>query len=903
MKIPPRFRALVFILSTVLPAMPAHGQANVTVKWLDGAAPAAPDGVSWGVPWPEGKIQKSTPLALHSADGKSIPVQTWTLAYWPDGSIKWSGLAIGAGPNTAGPLQLSAGTPAAPARPISATEDAVQIEVKNGDVRCVIPKSGAVLFSDLYVGAREVAKDARLALQVEDRSQQAEGITQRTDFTSKIEKVTLEQNGPVRAVVKIEGEHFSEKTGRALLPFVVRLYFYAGDREPVRIVHSFVYNGDPHRDFIKAIGMTFTVPFAEELQNRHMRFVGDGSGAWEQPALLLPGYRGRVSAQIYADQLAGRRTPNLADYDANTQSAITTCPIWNDTRLTQLGPNSFAISKRTTDGASWLHVTDGRRALGLAVLGDCSGGIAVGLKNFWQRYPSSLEMNHATKGAGELTVWFWSPDADAMDLRTYDEELTYVNATELAVNYEDWKPGWGTAYGVASTHELTLWPFAAMPSDEETVAMAKTCAATPALVCTPEYYHAQKVFGYWTLPNRADPVEKWVEDTVAGYIKYDHDQIEERQWYGFWDYGDVMHNYDIGRHDWRYDIGGWAWTNDELAPDMLLWTQFLRTGDPQVYRMAENMTRQNSEVDVYHMGLFYPLGSRHSVNHWGDGAKQPRISESGFKRYYYYLTADERIGDLMHEQLSANLAYDYIRYIDPRSGRAANQPLNADGTLNVRYENAAWKAAHGGELTPPNDRFGLDWTCYAINWATEYERTLDPKARDYVLTLMRNVTPGNPQSGLDWGGGGNYFDIIFGGMEIMAELKPMFDDSNFWNAWAYSCASLSGRVAGGDMTGPRLSAYAASVWKDPAYGLQAWNQLLGTNGLPSLPAPPLNAGANVVNPVHDPVFLGASASWQLHNPATVQWCLNALETEALAGDFLPKWEAANGVAAPTAPAR
>ena len=84
-----------------------------------------------------------------------------------------------------------------------------------------------------------MAQDAKLVLQLEDRSQLAtDGVTKRVDFTSKIEKVTLEQSGPVRAVVKIEGEHFSEKqTNRALLPFVVRLYFYAD--APMRIiVHS-----------------------------------------------------------------------------------------------------------------------------------------------------------------------------------------------------------------------------------------------------------------------------------------------------------------------------------------------------------------------------------------------------------------------------------------------------------------------------------------------------------------------------------------------------------------------------------------------------------------------------------------------------------------------------------------
>ena len=29
-----------------------------------------------------------------------------------------------------------------------------------------------------------------------------------------------------------------------------------------------------------------------------------------------------------------------------------------------------------------------------------------------------------------------------------------------------------------------------------------------------------------------------------------HGQVDERSWYGFWDFGDIMHNYDFGRHEW-----------------------------------------------------------------------------------------------------------------------------------------------------------------------------------------------------------------------------------------------------------------------------------------------------------------------------------------------------------------
>ena len=36
-------------------------------------------------------------FTLVSSDGKNLPLQTWPLAYWPDGSMKWSGFATVAG--------------------------------------------------------------------------------------------------------------------------------------------------------------------------------------------------------------------------------------------------------------------------------------------------------------------------------------------------------------------------------------------------------------------------------------------------------------------------------------------------------------------------------------------------------------------------------------------------------------------------------------------------------------------------------------------------------------------------------------------------------------------------------------------------------------------------------------
>ena len=168
-----------------------------------------------------------------------------------------------------------------------------------------------------------------------------------------------------------------------------------------------------------------------------------------------------------------------------------------------------------------------------------------------------------------------------------------------------------------------------------------------------------------------------VEQRLKLYTDFYQKAIEQNKWYGFWNYGDVMHAYDPERHSWRYDVGGYAWDNTELATPMWLWYNFLRTGRADLFTMAEAMTRHCSEVDVYHVGPFAPLGSRHNVSHWGCGAKEARISQAAFNRFYYYLTTDERTGDLMSAQRDADtllLHLDPMRLAEPRSQYPCQAP-------------------------------------------------------------------------------------------------------------------------------------------------------------------------------------------------------------------------------------
>lgn len=897
----------------------ARAQAPVVVHWLDKAPPAAPVGVQWGTPWPRGALQRvdlptlalTHPGQLQQSAAGRMTMESWPLAYWPDGSIKWSGHAVAMAGPVEGPFTLGRGGVAA--SPMRTVDSAEGLEIDTGVMRARFAKSGSNLLETLHLGARQVARNGRLTLQLEDRGQP--DMLKTLHFTSQVKKISLEQLGAVRAVVKVDGVHRGTGeggAGREMLPFTVRFTFFANSPQ-VRVVHSFIYDGDPEKDFIKGLGLTFTVPLQEELHNRHVRFAGDAreaeGGLWRQPVRLLPGYRNALPMPQYAEHLEGKRMPNLEAFQ--NRGVMESVAVYNDMKLSQRGPNGFSIDKRTTGRSSWLHVNDGRRSLGLALLGDVSGGIAVGMKDFWQKYPTGMEISNATTSAGELTMWMWSPDGPAMDMRTYDHV-----PHGLQTSYEDWKPGWGTATGVANTSEFSLWAFDEIPGSAQLAAMAKAVAAPPLLVASPEYYHGLQAFGLWSLPERSGPTLLWVEDQLDQLYTYYRDQVEERHWYGFWNYGDIMHNYDFGRHEWRYDIGGWAWANTELMPDMFLWYTFLRTGKADAYRMAEAMTRHTSEVDVYHMGPFAPMGSRHHVNHWGDGAKQPRASHAMLKRYLYYLSGgDARLGDLMREQLDADLTYAKLQQFNGSHYVPTNEPpyYRLDGNVAAPSpaELAAMAVPEGrgrggrggggaaaqsqtyadGKPMEPrftNVSFNLDWISCSINWATEWERTGDTAWRDRVLAGMRSIAARSNNGPLS----SNYFDIIFGGPEIMYEMKQMFDVPEFWEGFTKVMEAVSSSD-GGRMTAPRGAAYAAALRQSQAYGNLAWNRLVGTADITRpIAQNPRQMTPELLNPTTDPVFLGSTNGWQLHGVASIQWALNALQVTALAKPYLKEWEAA-----------
>ncbi|HTS63387.1 MAG TPA: hypothetical protein VMH28_15280 [Candidatus Acidoferrales bacterium] len=830
------------------PQLAAQQSGAVSLNWLGGAEPGRDIGVSWGVPWARGAVRRDQTFALTAPDGRSLPLQQWPLAYWPDGSIKFSGFAAVAGGS--GPFRLAPGTPA------PGVLKASSAGIDTGRLQCVVGR--ASIIDSMTIDGRVVARDARLVCALDGGA----------EFVSDIRNVALEQSGPVRATVKLEGVH--KNPSREWLPFVVRLYFYSG-QETVRVVHTIVFDGDHEKDFIRGLGLVFAVPMREQVHNRHVRLSGEGDGLWSEPVQPITGRRFLQGAS-YPDQLAGKRIANKETFNAAGQKLLSDWAVWDDFKLVQANADGFTIQKRTNPQSCWLDVIGGRRSDGLVFAGDVSGGLAVGVKNFWQSHPASLEVGKAATDAAELRIWLWSPDAPAMDLRHYD-----TRAHDLDSSYEDVQPGFSTPHGVARTSEMTLFPAASVPTKSETLRQARLAQMPPLLVAPPEHLVSAKVFGIWGLPDRSTDQKKQIEDQIDACFEHYRREVDQRHWYGFWNFGDVMHQHDGPRHEWRYDIGGFAWDNTELGTDMWFWHYFLRTGRADAFRMAEAMTRHTSEVDTYHLGRFAMLGSRHNVRHWGCGAKEARISQAAYRRYYHYLTTDERTGDIMREVVNVDatsLDLDPMRLAQPRTGQIAY---------------------------PARVRGGPDWLAYVGNWMTEWERTGDTRWRDKIVAGMDSVaampfgflTGPNQLYGYDPKSGklyaleqrvGTYnLATIMGGAEVVFELNELIDHAGWKKAWEQYCRlhnapqsvverdkTTGAEGADGQYSRPgRLSGYLYRLTKNEAYARRAWAGVR----VPRIAAQHLE-GPEVVSPIEDAPISTNSVS---------QGCLEAIEVIAMCG--------------------
>jgi hypothetical protein len=193
---------------------------------LVGATGCVPDRtgepVTVGIPCPRGVIVDPCELSLRpSADRATVPLQAAVLDRWADGSIRWVLLDFQADTEQ-GALNtyvLAAdGANCKSSTAVSTTTDADAVQINTGAATFLVRPGGAFAFDQVTIGTGDCLDSGRSGLTVVDRS----GRT----WPGVIGRVAIETDGPLRTVVRCDGEIGTGRDRR--LVFTARLHFYAG---------------------------------------------------------------------------------------------------------------------------------------------------------------------------------------------------------------------------------------------------------------------------------------------------------------------------------------------------------------------------------------------------------------------------------------------------------------------------------------------------------------------------------------------------------------------------------------------------------------------------------------------------------------------------------------------------
>ena len=420
--------------------------------------------------------------------------------------------------------------------------------------------------------------------------------------------------------------------------------------------------------------------------------------------------------------------------------------------------------------------------------------------------------------------------AEAFDFRHYAQR------GYNQVYYEGYDYKGGQPQGVSNTNELCIrLEDVLIPSDEALDNFALMLQEPLIYTAAPEFYHAHQVFGFWSLPSYETESERWLEDQLEKLFCFYKQEVEQRNWYGFYNYGDFMHSYDPVRHVWKYDMGGYGWDNTELVPTLWLWLYFMRSGRADVFKLAANLSRHSSEVDVYHAGPYKGLGSRHNVSHWGCPCKEARISMAYHHRYLYYLSGDRRLEEIFTEV------------------KDNERSLLAKDPLGDFYDKEEMKL-------PTHARSGPDWSSLCSNWLTYWEMTGHGSYRDKMLVGMADIKQAPLQlvSGPDFEfdpesyhlgyigertTGGTHLQICMGAPQIWYEMAYILEDKEWAKMLAdygrfYYLSKEEQQKASGGIIGDRdfslpfmasgIAAYGAHYYKDAELARTTWRILLET---------------------------------------------------------------------------
>lgn len=211
--------------------------SNEVFPTIDAAyGDASPAGlpVAVGVPFPQGKLQPGTTLALESPSGEMRPAASRPLSFWPDGSVRWTLCSFGA--RQAGAHRVKTDATAAISGQVKLERAGDSWTIESDRLRITVAESGPGVLREIVCdGHSYLARPEDLLFAVDDASTRHE----------KQRSVRVLEESPLRVRLRVEGAHY-RAGGERFLNYRLDVEVWAG-WPAVRLDYHY-FNLEPGQD-------------------------------------------------------------------------------------------------------------------------------------------------------------------------------------------------------------------------------------------------------------------------------------------------------------------------------------------------------------------------------------------------------------------------------------------------------------------------------------------------------------------------------------------------------------------------------------------------------------------------------------------------------------------------------
>ena len=341
--------------------------------------------VALGVPWAAGELQSTEMLGLQDPNGNAQPLSARALVCWPDGSVRWALLSFEARQSGAHSITRGDGAMAPPPNAVRLEKSGEDIVLDNGLLRVLLATQGPGPISAIEVeGKAMLARPQDFSLWVNEASSQHE----------KQRQITVLENSPQRARVRIEGAHFTSQGQRCLL-YRLDVELWAGWPSLRLDYHFFHQETGAQEIAIDSIQARFRFATRSKTE-RH--FLQMRHGLFTRPREVF----NAAPVAMRADK--SRSSPFIED------SAM----LLDDTDYPAY------LRPLVTDTAPWLGLRDGQNAVYLQMhdFVEMRPGRIWSQSNelileVWPQAAGPLQLPQGRSRRQTLTVAFLEPGADA----------------------------------------------------------------------------------------------------------------------------------------------------------------------------------------------------------------------------------------------------------------------------------------------------------------------------------------------------------------------------------------------------------------------------------------------------------------------------------------------------------